>query len=70
MILLTFFGLLLNFIGVILLSIGFQIQKTDFEGFAINGKRAIVLKYENSLLRNIGWLLIIVGYLFQLIAIL
>lgn len=62
------FGLLFNMLGVIYLAFGFQIEKTDAPGFAINGKYAVVLRYENSYLRLIGWFCLVFGFVLQIIA--
>lgn len=66
------FGIIFNLLGTILLYIGFQIEKTKAEEegteFYLEDKLPIVLKYENSFLRNAGWFCLIWGFLNQLIA--
>lgn len=61
------FGLILNFFGVLFLAKGFQTQKAS--GIFMSGKPAISLKYENPLLRNLGWIFIILGYVLQIISV-
>lgn len=63
---LNIIGLLFNLVGVILLYFGFQTQKA--KGVFMSGKPAISLKYENPLMRNLGWFFLIFGFISQLLA--
>ena len=63
---LSLLGLILSLIGVILLYFGFQIEKA--ERILMSGKSAIRLKYENPLIRRLGWFFLILGFLSQLIS--
>lgn len=63
---LNLFGLTFNLIGVVLLYFGFQTQKAS--GVFMSGKPAISLKYENPLMRNLGWIFLILGFIGQLLS--
>lgn len=67
-------GLILSLIGVILLAFGYQTEKTRSKKkemeFYIEGKLPIVLKYENSCLRWLGWIFIIAGQGLQILGVL
>lgn len=71
--LLLLIGLILNFLGIIFLAIGFRIKKSKINeygnGFYIEGKLPMVLYYENSCLRVLGWIFIIFGCLSQIISV-
>lgn len=59
-------GLIFNMSGAVLLYFGFQTQKA--QGVFMSGKPAISLKYENPLMRSLGWSFLIGGFILQFLA--
>ncbi|HIG94280.1 MAG: hypothetical protein QT05_C0052G0049 [archaeon GW2011_AR13] len=67
-----FEGLILNLIGTILIALsfkfGFSTNKED-EDFLINDKRPVVWDYKNDNLLVLGWIILILGYFFQILSV-
>lgn len=73
MIILTLFSLLFSILGIIYLAFGFRFGKPKYieEGYTyeFDGKEPLVLYYENSFLRIVGWICLGFGNLLQIVLI-
>jgi len=56
---LNLFDLLFSLLGVIYLAFGFRVGRPEYLGYytyEFDGKEPLVLYYENSFLRIVGWI--------------
>ncbi|HIG94458.1 MAG: hypothetical protein QT05_C0025G0006 [archaeon GW2011_AR13] len=69
---LNLFGLLFSTLGVVYLAFGFRFGKPKYLGdytYEFDGKEPLVLYYENSFLRIVGWICLGFGNILQIASI-
>ena len=69
---LNLFGLLYPTLGIVYLALGFKFGKPKYLGdytYEFDGKEPLVLYYESSFLRIIGWTCLGIGNILQIISI-